>query len=329
MRRLIIRATAAKPLMNWSGAGRDSALCEDVVSALLRLVEQTSHKPDSRSYSAYRARLCGLIALHVLVRTSRRDIRLRPAAALLMERAFSVSLETIDRADDDWMLATADQQLKSSHAALVAADPDAAKGARDECLREFSSLYARFHDCVLAWLDSSPPTQVDAVARHAPATLRIEGPLRLGYVEGATFPSGELLTGEEAPKIRVVLPPEAHDARTSFDADRSVGAGLPAFAQLAERCAWTSPAVTYAEFDDARVHVATGLLLSQRHLWCDASFATVLNPGGRSRAIEFIAVDGDYFRIAQSEEEDAQPLDGPAMVLSFLGVGRQLRSLAR
>ena len=318
MRRLLVRATATTPWMRWSGAQHDAALCEGVVSALLRLAEETSHRPDSRDCTAYRRGFCGLIALHVLVRESRGDTRLRPAPALLMEKAFSISFETIDRADDDWMLATADQQLKTSYAALLAAGQDLAQQARDECLREFSDLYTRFQECVVAFIGDPAPgraaTLPTRVHSGAP-TLSFEGPLRVGYVEGATFPLGELLTAEEVPKIQVVRSPESHDARGTLDLDLSVGAGFQAFAQLREHCQWTSPAVTYAEFDDARAHVPTGLLLSKRHLWCDASFATVLNPGGRSRALEFIALDGDFFRIARQGEEDAERLDRPAMVL--------------
>jgi len=284
-----------------------AALCEEVITALLRLAEKTSNKSVSRDNS-YRQRFCALIALHVLVRESRSNARLLAAPALYMERAFAVSFNTLDRADNDLMLTIADQRLMDSYAALAAAEPDAAQKARGECLSEFSRLYSRFRRCVVARAD---------VFRflYAPK-LRIEGPLRVGYVEGATFPRGELMTAKEAPKIRVVWPAESHDAQTTFDADLSIGADIRASAQLAEHRQWTSPAVTFAEFDDARLHVRTGLVVSARHLWCDASFATVLNPGGRSRAIEFIALDDYFFRIADRKEEEPQRLDRPAMVLS-------------
>jgi capsular polysaccharide biosynthesis protein len=277
---------ATTPWMSRSGPPQDAALREDVVAALLRLAEATAGSSD------YRRRFCELIALHVLVRASRRDPRLRSAPALFSERAFSVSFAAIDRGDDDWMLATADHRL------IESSTPE----ARAEALREFPRLYAQFSACVgeLAAVEETP----------AP---RIEGPLRLGYVEGATFPAGDLLSGDEAPQIRVAWPAQTHDAGAAFDADRSVGAPIPAFARLAQSRQWASPAVTYAEFADAWLHAPSGLLFTQQHLWCDASFATVLNPGGRSRAIEFVALDGHFFRL---EEEEPLRLDRPAMVLS-------------
>ena len=308
MRRLIVLAREAMPWISRKGAANDAdALCEDVVAALLRLTEKTSNKPAPPDKS-YRQRFCALIALHVLVRESRSDIRLRHAPALFMEKAFAVSFNTIDRADNDLMLTIADQRLMDSYAALAAAGSDSAEKARGECLSEFSRLYSRFRRCVVA--------RADVFRFFYAPKLRIEGPLRVGYVEGATFPRGELMTAEEAPKIRVVWPAESHDAQTTFDTDLSIGAGIGAFEQLAGYRQWTSPAVTFAEFDDARLHVRTGLVLSGRHLWCDASFATVLNPGGRSRAIEFIALDDHFFRIADRKAEESQRLDRPVMVLS-------------
>jgi capsular polysaccharide biosynthesis protein len=197
------------------------------------------------------------------------------------------------------MLATADQRLIDSYAALAAAEADAAREARGELVRDFPRLYARFHGCVAL---AAPP--------------RVEGPLRVGYVEGAAIPRGEHMTAEEAPKIRTVLPAQSHDAQTTFDAELSVGAGIPAFAQLADYRQWTSPAVCCAEFDNAWLHTSSGLVFTQRSLWCDASFATVLNPGGRARAIEFVALDGDFFRIAGPQDEEPLRLDRPAMVLA-------------
>ncbi len=290
MRRLMGRAIAIPP--------RDAALCDEVIAALQRLAAELSRQPDAQACAEYRRQYCDLIALHVLIRESRRNARLRSAPALFVERAFSASFATVDRSDDDWMLAMADQRL---------VDSPTTQEARANALREFPCLYAQFRQCV---------AELVAPDRPAAPAPRIEGPLGLGHVDGAAFPRGERLGGEEAPHMRVAWPAETHDARGAFDADLSIGAGLPAFARLAEGCDWVSPTVTHAEFADARLHAPTGLLFTDRHLWCDASFATVLNPGGRSRALEFAALDGRFFRIAEPDEAQPLRLDRPAMVLS-------------
>ena len=143
-------------------------------------------------------------------------------------------------------------------------------------------------------------------------TLRFEGPLSVGHVEGAASPVGESMPVGEGPRIRAVWPSESHVARTDFESPAPVGTSI-----RRERSEWNSAAVTYAEFGDALVHLPTGVLISGRHLWCDASVATVLNAQGRVRGIDFFVLGETYFRIVGHGETEPERLNRPAMVLGF------------